>query len=84
MNENQQITQPQIDLAQTTPLTCKNCGHDIFVEGSKFRIISKLLVGSAQDSVLPIPVYLCASCGDILEALMPKELKGVDKKLITE
>lgn len=76
-NEEKQ-PQMRVGLEQSTALVCKACGHDVFLEASKFRIISKLLIGSQQDAIVPVPVFLCANCGAILEELLPKEMRDTD------
>jgi hypothetical protein len=70
-------SQPQmrIDLSQSAALVCKKCGCDYFLEASKFRIISKLLTGTTQDAVIPIPIFLCANCGEVLQELVPEQIR---------
>ena len=74
-NNNQQQHQVKIDLSKSTPIVCSACGDDIFVNGFKFRKISKLITGTPQDAVIPIEVFLCGSCGAVNEELLPNELK---------
>jgi hypothetical protein len=62
-----------VDMAET--LKCQNCEHTIFVEGIKVLRFSKLLTGTPQDVIQPIPVFLCGNCGAVNEELLPKELK---------
>jgi hypothetical protein len=69
--------QPQIDLGKSKPIVCSECGDDVFVTAGKFRKISKLITGTAQDVVVPIDVMLCANCGQICEELMPEQLKAL-------
>ena len=77
----------KVGLEQSTAMICKKCGGDIFLEGSKFRVISKLLVGTQQDAIIPVPCFLCGNCGDVLQELLPKQLQTpnqneVDTKII--
>ncbi len=75
--DGQQPQQPKvnltIDMADT--IKCQKCEHTIFVEGIKILRFSKLLTGTPQDVVQPIPVFLCANCGELNEELLPKEMR---------
>ena len=66
---------PRIDLKDAKELTCQECGGSIFIEGTKFLKVSKLLTGQSQDAIMPVPVYLCGDCGEICEELLPKEFQ---------
>ena len=37
--------------------------------------ISRLLTGAPKDSVMPIELYVCATCGKPLNELLPQELQ---------
>jgi hypothetical protein len=37
--------------------------------------ISRLLTGQPKDSVMPIELYVCATCGKPLNELLPQELQ---------
>ena len=52
-----------------------DCGGKIFLPGYRFKKISRLLTGGAKDSVMPIELYVCASCGKPLQELLPQELQ---------
>ena len=56
------------------------CGNKIFITGYRFKKISRLITGGDKDSVMPIEMYLCASCGKALQELLPEELR--DKKIV--
>jgi hypothetical protein len=73
----------KIDLGKSNPVICSHCGYDVFIDGSKFRKISKLVAGTAQDVVVPIEVLLCGNCGEICEELLSPQLavlEELDKK----
>lgn len=61
-----------IDMSQTTPVKCDKCGAEVFVEGVVLRKASKILIGSDQDGLIPIPVFCCGVCGNINENMRPK------------
>ena len=58
------------------------CGNGIFMDGYRFKKVSRLVTGQPKDSVLPIQIYLCTQCGKALQELLPEELK--DKTPIVE
>jgi hypothetical protein len=59
-----------IDLTKTEPIACGKCGGEVFVQGFAFRKISKLLSGKPKDEVLPVELFLCGDCGEVLEELL--------------
>ena len=40
-----------------------------------FRRISKLLTGKQKDEVLPVELFLCGDCGEVLNELLPPGLR---------
>jgi hypothetical protein len=51
------------------------CGNNTFMPGFRFKKMSKLITGQAQDAIIPIEVYLCTQCGKALQELLPLELR---------
>jgi hypothetical protein len=74
MQQKQQ--QINLDLKQTQGIVCDECQNEIFVPGFLLRKASKFLTGNAQDTLVPIQVMACASCGHVNEEFLPEELKG--------
>lgn len=68
--------QPNIDLSKAKEIRCQNCGGTVFIPGTKFLKISKLVTGTPNDAIIPVELYLCGDCGEICEELLPNELKG--------
>ena len=69
------MQQPQITpeiIAQAKEVVCEECSHNVFEEKMMIRKISKLLIGSDKDQIVPLPVICCASCGYINEEFQPK------------
>jgi len=66
---------PQITLDHTSPVTC-SCGGQVF-RGDYFivREASRLLTGETQDSVGPVQVVVCVKCEEILQKMLPPELR---------
>ena len=71
----QPAQQKQVTLEQTTPVVCPNCDGDIFFPGVSFRKVSKLISGAPTDQYIPVEVYTCGSCGEVLQEMLPKGLK---------
>lgn len=63
-----------VDIKQSTPIKSEN-GGQIFQEAVVLRKISKFLAGTAEDAVIPIPVFIDAKSGKILIDMLPKDLK---------
>lgn len=57
------------------PVSCDKCTGDLFLPSFKFKKVSRLLTGSPKDQIIPIEVFVCASCGTMLNELLPKELQ---------
>ena len=71
---NQQ--QLNIDLGQTTAMTCDECGGEAFREVLLLRKASRFVTGTPQDAIIPIPVFACAECGNINQDLLPPQLRN--------
>lgn len=69
----------KIDLKTSRPIECQECGYDIFVQGVKARKISKIAANTPQDVVIPFDVMLCGNCGEIIEELLPEQVKVLEK-----
>lgn len=69
------MEQPQfnLDLSQTTPVVCEECGHEHFTEVSLMRKLSPMLSPTGQAAMIPIPVYACAKCGHVNKEFLPKD-----------
>jgi predicted RNA-binding Zn-ribbon protein involved in translation (DUF1610 family) len=65
----------EIPLEKTTSIACNKCGGEVFVQGFGFRKISKLLTGKPKDEVLPVELFLCGECGEVLNEVLPPGLK---------
>jgi DNA-directed RNA polymerase subunit RPC12/RpoP len=78
-NSTNSTGSPKIDLGKSKPIQCAHCGYDVFVDGSKFRKVSKLITGTPQDVIVPIPVLLCGNCGHICEELLPEQMKVLEE-----
>ena len=64
-----------VSLDKTTPITCDECGGQVFTEGVMLRKVSRFLTGNAVDGLVPIPVFACNSCQHVNVEFLPAELK---------
>lgn len=76
-DNNQQ--QPQIDISKSKPMKCAECGYDVFITGTKFRRISKLITNTPQDMIIPLETLLCGNCGAVNQELLPDQIKAVEE-----
>ena len=70
-----QAPQVSIDLKNTTPVISKD-GNQLFAEGVILRKVSKFVAGTAEDGVLPVPVFYDVKTGEILIDTLPKDLRS--------
>ena len=71
---NDQQLKMNIDIKQTVPIESEE-GNQVFQEAVILRKVSKFLAGTAEDAVIPIPVFIDTKTGKILTELLPKELR---------
>ena len=77
MNGQQQMgpqLPPNFKLSDAREMLCE-CGNNTFMDGMRFRKISRLLTGAPMDSVLPIQIFLCTKCGEAFNEMLPDELQ---------
>lgn len=79
--EQQQLN---ISLDKTTGVSCEQCSNNIFQEGVMLRKASRFITGTAQDALIPIPVFVCNKCGDILKETLPMQLRTDYAEVIEE
>lgn len=71
---NQQQPQMNLDLSKTTPIDTPS-GGKIWQQGVILRKVSKFVVGSTEDAIVPIPVFYDPETGKILDNTLPQELR---------
>lgn len=64
-----------IDLSKSTPLITEN-GDQIFTEGVILRKLSKFIVGTPEDVIIPIKVFINPKTNKIIKELLPPDLKN--------
>jgi len=76
--------QLNISLDKTTEIKCKSCNSNVFTEGTLLRKVSKFLVGSAQDGIIPIQIMACMKCNEVLDETIPVQLKNEYAEMVEE
>ena len=65
-----------VSLDKTVPIVCEKCENEIFIEGMLLRKASRFITGTAQDGIIPIPVFTCSKCGHVNEEFLPMQLRN--------
>lgn len=75
--EHSNTMSTNIDISQTTPVVCENCGHSHFQEVVLIRKISGFLSGTGKPTYIPIPVFACTKCNHVNKEFAPKEMQNL-------
>ena len=70
-----------INISDARDMDCE-CGGKVFMSGFRFKKLSRLVTGQAQDSIIPIEMYLCTQCGKALQELLPLELRDTPTSIV--
>lgn len=71
MNEGLKMN---VDISQTRPVVCDECGGIYFQEVLHIRKVSGLITGTGKTSYIPIPVFQCTNCNHVNEEFLPNEV----------
>ena len=66
--------QVNVDLKNTTPIISED-GNQIFAEGVILRKVSKFVSGTAEDGIMPIPVFYDVATGKVVTETLPKDIR---------
>ena len=66
----------RVGLENSSPIICEACGGDTFSEATYLRKISKLLTGSPEDMIVPVPTFICTKCGHVNTQFQVKDAKA--------
>ena len=64
-----------VKLEQTDKMTCNECGVATFTPVFLLRKVSALMSPSGKETIFPIQVFACSSCGHVNEDFLPIEEK---------
>ena len=57
--------QVKLNVADQPNVECENCKNIFFDKVTVIKKISKLLVGTPDDQLVPMETYKCTECGNI-------------------
>lgn len=66
LNQNKQVP-----LENTTSVSCDKCNNTFFKPVMILRKVSRLITGQPNDTIAPIQVFACDSCGHVNEVFIP-------------
>jgi hypothetical protein len=69
-----------IDINQTTEITCENCGNNTFIQVAMVRKLSALLSPTGQPTMIPIQAFACLKCNHINKDFIPPDLEENNKE----
>jgi hypothetical protein len=76
---NPQKPKINLDLSQTTDLTCSSCGSHFFHMAYMFKKISALVSPTGKESLIPIETFACLECGNINKEFLPRAMNQEDE-----
>ncbi len=62
--------QPQIDLTESDTIQCEECGNAAFTPAFFLKKISALVSPTGKESIVPIQVFTCGSCGKVPQNML--------------
>jgi|TARA_A100001515_G_scaffold138119_1_gene131416 hypothetical protein len=62
-----------VDISQAEEIVCDECNSNAFHPAFLLRKVSALISPTGKETVIPIQVFACDSCGHINEEFLPIE-----------
>lgn len=75
--EQPNLSNINLDINQTVPVVCEECGHNHFQQVLIIRKASGLLTGTGKPTYVPIPVFACTKCNHVNEEFAPKQMQDL-------
>jgi len=69
--------QSNVDINQTTSVSCDECSGIYFEQALVMRKASGLLTGTGTPGYIPIPVFSCKKCNHVNTEFLPKEVQSL-------
>jgi hypothetical protein len=69
------MDQPQMNIDLKNTESVEHANGKVWAQGFIIRKISKFVAGTAEDALMPIPVFYNPETGEILQDTLPKELR---------
>ena len=70
---NNDVVNISVGLENTDALECDECGSTTFRPAFLLRKVSALMSPSGKETIVPIQVFACDSCGHVNEDMYPVE-----------
>jgi len=70
---NKDVVNISVGLDNTDALKCDECGSATFRPAFLLRKVSALMSPSGKETIVPIQVFACDSCGHVNEDFLPIE-----------
>jgi len=67
------VTNIPVNLSQTDEIKCDECESNAFHPAFFLRKVSALISPTGKETVIPIQIFACDSCGHINEEFIPVE-----------
>tara|TARA_R100000234_G_C4862350_1_gene119755 strand:- start:33 stop:299 length:267 start_codon:yes stop_codon:yes gene_type:complete len=67
-NPNMQV---KLALKDTEDVSCDKCDHKLFTQLMMFKKISAVMSPTGEESLIPVQVFACNSCGHVNEQFLP-------------
>lgn len=77
LDDNQQLKDIQQEILNSKVIQCPKCNSEVFLQVFKLKKINAMISPTGKDEVLPIPVYVCSSCG---EEYIPTDLNDISNE----
>ena len=74
-----QISSTQL-LQNSKEMSCENCECIFFKQVFTLRKVSKVLIGSPTDQIMPIPIFRCDDCGAPVMDMLPDDPTNTSEK----
>ena len=71
--------QVKVDLGQAETMKCKSCSNYLFIQSFVLKKLSSLVSPTGQEEMIPIQVFSCGNCGEVLEGML--QGTGVEEQL---
>jgi len=65
----------KVNMAKQPDVVCDKCKNDIFLPAVKMKRISEILSSNGRETIQPMQIFVCASCGHVNDEWLPKEDK---------
>ena len=62
--------QQQLDISKADTIVCEECGNAAFTPAFFLKKISALVSPTGKESIVPIQVFTCGSCGKVPQNML--------------